>query len=242
MLNEEQNQYACRFFDRETRLCTIYDTRPLVCRLFDCDTERTERPNDRSHIPRLSITLLSSVIRFVPCLADSEEQMKLATILLLTTVSTTWTVIAWHPAPFLARLSLSAFALLTVVLVFMPFGGGRRDFGDNLVAAIGTIGFAGVGIYTIDSLHAPPLNAMVFNAALSCGAISIILGSRVAALWPNKSLGQHISDKPSVTKKWKRKATRRLSFDLDKMTLCGVPLFQPIEDVKNSGWGSADET
>ena len=27
----------CVFFDPENRLCTIYDTRPLVCRVFNCD-------------------------------------------------------------------------------------------------------------------------------------------------------------------------------------------------------------
>jgi len=26
----------CVFLDRNTMLCTIYETRPLVCRLFDC--------------------------------------------------------------------------------------------------------------------------------------------------------------------------------------------------------------
>ncbi|MEX1096292.1 MAG: YkgJ family cysteine cluster protein [Planctomycetales bacterium] len=40
MLNDKENEFACRFFDRHTRLCTIYDTRPLICRLFNCDTER----------------------------------------------------------------------------------------------------------------------------------------------------------------------------------------------------------
>jgi hypothetical protein len=28
----------CVFFDRETRLCKIHETRPLCCRLYDCDT------------------------------------------------------------------------------------------------------------------------------------------------------------------------------------------------------------
>ena len=37
LLNDPANEYACRFFDRTTRLCTIHATRPLVCRLFDCD-------------------------------------------------------------------------------------------------------------------------------------------------------------------------------------------------------------
>jgi len=27
----------CVFLDRETKLCTIHTTRPLVCRVFDCD-------------------------------------------------------------------------------------------------------------------------------------------------------------------------------------------------------------
>ena len=27
----------CVFFDRQTRLCTIHETRPLVCRLYNCD-------------------------------------------------------------------------------------------------------------------------------------------------------------------------------------------------------------
>jgi Fe-S-cluster containining protein len=28
---------ACVFLDQKTNLCTIYETRPLTCRLFDCD-------------------------------------------------------------------------------------------------------------------------------------------------------------------------------------------------------------
>lgn len=39
LLNDRDNHMACRFFDHETRLCTIYATRPLVCRVFDCDVE-----------------------------------------------------------------------------------------------------------------------------------------------------------------------------------------------------------
>lgn len=30
---------ACVFLDQETNLCTIYETRPLGCRLFDCQGE-----------------------------------------------------------------------------------------------------------------------------------------------------------------------------------------------------------
>ena len=29
---------ACVFLDRQTRLCKIHETRPLCCRLFNCDT------------------------------------------------------------------------------------------------------------------------------------------------------------------------------------------------------------
>jgi len=29
----------CVFLDRNTMLCTIYETRPLVCRLFDCPVD-----------------------------------------------------------------------------------------------------------------------------------------------------------------------------------------------------------
>jgi Fe-S-cluster containining protein len=33
----------CVFLDRRTDLCTIYETRPLVCRLFSCDGEDREK-------------------------------------------------------------------------------------------------------------------------------------------------------------------------------------------------------
>jgi hypothetical protein len=36
-LNDKSNEYACHFFDRETLKCTIYETRPLVCRVSNCD-------------------------------------------------------------------------------------------------------------------------------------------------------------------------------------------------------------
>lgn len=36
MLNSKKDG-ACVFLDRKTNLCTIYETRPLICRLFDCD-------------------------------------------------------------------------------------------------------------------------------------------------------------------------------------------------------------
>jgi hypothetical protein len=37
LLNAAEAGYACVFLDQGTNLCTIYDTRPLACRLFDCD-------------------------------------------------------------------------------------------------------------------------------------------------------------------------------------------------------------
>jgi Fe-S-cluster containining protein len=42
MLNSSANDYACAFLDRQTNLCSIYETRPLVCRLFDCDEKNRE--------------------------------------------------------------------------------------------------------------------------------------------------------------------------------------------------------
>lgn len=30
----------CVFLDRESKLCTIRETRPLMCRVFNCDVER----------------------------------------------------------------------------------------------------------------------------------------------------------------------------------------------------------
>lgn len=39
LLNSKDNGHACAFLDRATNLCTIYETRPLVCRLFNCDGE-----------------------------------------------------------------------------------------------------------------------------------------------------------------------------------------------------------
>lgn len=41
LLNSRENGGACVFFDRQTRLCTIHGTRPLVCRLFNCDEEQS---------------------------------------------------------------------------------------------------------------------------------------------------------------------------------------------------------
>lgn len=40
---------ACVFLDQETNLCTIHATRPLVCRLFNCDGE------DRQELVELGI-------------------------------------------------------------------------------------------------------------------------------------------------------------------------------------------
>ena len=49
LLNSKENDYACSFLDRKTNLCTIYETRPLMCRLFNCDGE------DRENLVQLGI-------------------------------------------------------------------------------------------------------------------------------------------------------------------------------------------
>jgi Fe-S-cluster containining protein len=38
-----RDDIACVFLDRDTNLCTIHETRPLLCRLFDCDGEGREQ-------------------------------------------------------------------------------------------------------------------------------------------------------------------------------------------------------
>jgi hypothetical protein len=42
LLNNRED-LACVFLDRRTNLCSIYDTRPLTCRLFDCDGAGSEQ-------------------------------------------------------------------------------------------------------------------------------------------------------------------------------------------------------
>jgi Fe-S-cluster containining protein len=39
ILNTKEAGYACTFLNQTTNLCSIYDTRPWVCRVFDCDGE-----------------------------------------------------------------------------------------------------------------------------------------------------------------------------------------------------------
>ena len=36
LLNDTENGGACAFLDRATNLCGIYETRPLMCRQYDC--------------------------------------------------------------------------------------------------------------------------------------------------------------------------------------------------------------
>ena len=36
------NGHACTFLNETTNLCSIYDTRPWVCRVFDCDGNERE--------------------------------------------------------------------------------------------------------------------------------------------------------------------------------------------------------
>ncbi len=47
LLNDRNNGMACTFFDRDARLCTIYETRPLVCRVFDCDSYEHKEPSSQ---------------------------------------------------------------------------------------------------------------------------------------------------------------------------------------------------
>src|SRR5579884_1773954 len=42
MLNDKDKGYACHFLDLKTNLCEIYDTRPWMCRVFDCDKAKEE--------------------------------------------------------------------------------------------------------------------------------------------------------------------------------------------------------
>jgi len=42
LLNSREDM-ACVFLDREKNLCTIYETRPFGCRIFDCDREGREQ-------------------------------------------------------------------------------------------------------------------------------------------------------------------------------------------------------
>jgi len=42
VLNSERNGYACEFLEQSTNLCTIYETRPWACRVFDCEGESRE--------------------------------------------------------------------------------------------------------------------------------------------------------------------------------------------------------
>ena len=43
LLNDKEKDYACTFLDQSTNLCSIYETRPWVCRVFDCDGEGKEQ-------------------------------------------------------------------------------------------------------------------------------------------------------------------------------------------------------
>jgi Fe-S-cluster containining protein len=51
LLNGRQDM-ACVFLNPETDLCTIYESRPLTCRLFDCEGEGREQLIDLGIIER----------------------------------------------------------------------------------------------------------------------------------------------------------------------------------------------
>ena len=42
ILNDRENGLACHFLDQQTNLCTIYETRPLMCRVFNCDQAKQD--------------------------------------------------------------------------------------------------------------------------------------------------------------------------------------------------------
>lgn len=42
-LLNDRKELGCVFLDPQTNLCTIYPTRPLACRLFDCDKASREQ-------------------------------------------------------------------------------------------------------------------------------------------------------------------------------------------------------
>lgn len=51
MLNGRQGDHSCVFLDQATNLCTIHETRPLTCRLFDCDGEGREQLIELGMLP-----------------------------------------------------------------------------------------------------------------------------------------------------------------------------------------------
>ena len=50
-----RDDMACVFLDREKNLCTIYETRPLGCRVFDCDREGRKKMIELGIIDRDSV-------------------------------------------------------------------------------------------------------------------------------------------------------------------------------------------
>ena len=50
-LNTSMNDNACVFLDRDSGRCTIYETRPLICRLFDCDGDGREQMIELGLLP-----------------------------------------------------------------------------------------------------------------------------------------------------------------------------------------------
>jgi Fe-S-cluster containining protein len=48
LLNVKENDYACAFLDRQTNL---YQSRPLACRLFDCQGEGREQLIELGYLP-----------------------------------------------------------------------------------------------------------------------------------------------------------------------------------------------
>lgn len=51
LLNTAANGYACAFLDRTNNLCSVYETRPWVCRVFDCEVEGREQLIQLGRLP-----------------------------------------------------------------------------------------------------------------------------------------------------------------------------------------------
>jgi hypothetical protein len=61
LLNSQDNSYACAFLDQTTNLCQIYGSRPLICRLFDCDDSDVQQADSilaAASLPRDEGTVL----------------------------------------------------------------------------------------------------------------------------------------------------------------------------------------
>jgi len=53
LLNDINDKgHACRFLNQTTNLCSIYETRPWACRVFDCDGDGREQLIELGILPK----------------------------------------------------------------------------------------------------------------------------------------------------------------------------------------------